>query len=232
MNQRLSRAHLPRVFIDIQPTSGLDAPAASKVVRVLRELSRNHNTTVILSIHQPPSDVFGMIDNLLLLVPGKTGRSVAFFGPPEQSLALLKDRGVPVPNLCNPLEFLVGKDEKGRFNTDVLSAAYISSPISATMLQRIKHMSTPHGMAQPRSDSHFAQGLSTRSLLLVGFFVWLFAPGVSSRIAKSFLNLFLLCTDGANVVTPMTTADVGLSFASSCLQFVLLSARGFTFVFL
>jgi hypothetical protein len=103
---------------------------------------------------------------------------------------------------------LVGKDEQGRFNTDVLSAAYFSSAIHTTALQRLKHMYTPKGMVL-----YFV-----RSVQLNG------------RVKLDSFLCSLLCTVGSNVVTLMTTADVELSFASSCLQFVLLSARSFTFV--
>ena len=54
------------LFLD-EPTSGLDSFQAEAVVRVLGKLCRE-GRTVLLSIHQPSSQVFAMFDQLMLLI--------------------------------------------------------------------------------------------------------------------------------------------------------------------
>ena len=59
------------VFLD-EPTSGLDAFNAMAVCRFLKEYASRKNRTVIMSIHQPRSDIFYTFDRLLVLGDGFT----------------------------------------------------------------------------------------------------------------------------------------------------------------
>jgi ABC-type multidrug transport system ATPase subunit len=45
----------------------------------LKKLALEHNTTVVMSIHQPRSDIFHQFDSLLVLSHGKT----IFSGTPQ-----------------------------------------------------------------------------------------------------------------------------------------------------
>jgi ATP-binding cassette, subfamily G (WHITE), eye pigment precursor transporter len=64
----------PLMFCD-EPTSGLDAFMAQNVVSVLRDMAAR-GKTVIVTIHQPSSEVFAMFDRLLLMSEGR----VAYLG--------------------------------------------------------------------------------------------------------------------------------------------------------
>ncbi|KAB5589912.1 hypothetical protein CTheo_6655 [Ceratobasidium theobromae] len=94
----------PAVLIVDEPTSGLDALTANNVMTVLNDIARS-GRTVILSIHQPRSDIYtDKLDNIVLLVKGgKTAYagSRAGVGP---TLALA---GYPVPPLYNPADWLL-----------------------------------------------------------------------------------------------------------------------------
>ncbi|CAG2178136.1 unnamed protein product, partial [Oppiella nova] len=57
------------LFID-EPTTGLDTHAAQVVIQCLKQLSRKHNISVIVSIHQPNNDLFHMFDNIYVLAKG------------------------------------------------------------------------------------------------------------------------------------------------------------------
>ena len=61
-----------------EPTSGLDAFTANKLIESLSKIARK-NRTVVMSIHQPRSDVFHMIDDVLLLTKGR----IIYWGPRE-----------------------------------------------------------------------------------------------------------------------------------------------------
>ena len=57
------------IFLD-EPTTGLDSFTATSVMELLRTLA-GQGRTVIQTIHQPNSDMFGMMDQLMLLARGR-----------------------------------------------------------------------------------------------------------------------------------------------------------------
>lgn len=61
----------PRLLILDEPTSGLDSFAAEKVMESLKDLVVKENIAVVLTIHQPSSRIFKMIDRLILLKEGE-----------------------------------------------------------------------------------------------------------------------------------------------------------------
>lgn len=61
----------PMLLILDEPTSGLDSFAAEKVMESLKDFVRKENIAVILTIHQPSSRIFKMIDRLILLKEGE-----------------------------------------------------------------------------------------------------------------------------------------------------------------
>jgi ABC-type multidrug transport system ATPase subunit len=77
----------PSCLLLDEPTSGLDSTNAVALVRLLQQLARQQQKTVIMSIHQPSSGMFLSFDSLVLLAAGY----VVYFGTPRQSIAYLKD---------------------------------------------------------------------------------------------------------------------------------------------
>lgn len=59
------------LFLD-EPTSGLDAYNAGVVMECLKKLAHEGKRTVIVTIHQPRSNIFKMFDSLMLLSSGQT----------------------------------------------------------------------------------------------------------------------------------------------------------------
>ncbi|KAG8774795.1 hypothetical protein FRC12_001829 [Ceratobasidium sp. 428] len=94
----------PAVLIVDEPTSGLDALTANNVMTALNDIARS-GRTVILSIHQPRSDIYvDKLDNIVLLV---RGGQVAYAGPRNQVEETLALVGYPVPPLYNPADWLL-----------------------------------------------------------------------------------------------------------------------------
>lgn len=89
------------IFLD-EPTSGLDSFNAMKVMQTLRSLA-HEGRTIITTIHQPRSNVFGMFDQLLLLSKG----TVMYFGPASQATKYFASLGHHCPPEYNPADFLV-----------------------------------------------------------------------------------------------------------------------------
>lgn len=90
----------PVLFLD-EPTSGLDTFTAYNVMSTLRELAHVHGRTVICTIHQPSSEIFHMLDDLLLLSNGQ----VVYYGSVEESVSYFAGIGFPCPMYNNPADY-------------------------------------------------------------------------------------------------------------------------------
>lgn len=94
----------PRILLLDEPTSGLDAFRAGSIIEVLHGLA-NEGQTIILSLHQSRSDIFGQFGNLLLLA--KAGQPV-YSGPAEDVLDYFdKCLGCRCPKNMNPADFII-----------------------------------------------------------------------------------------------------------------------------
>ncbi|XP_075159333.1 protein white-like [Haematobia irritans] len=92
----------PPLLICDEPTSGLDSFMAHSVVQVLKKLSER-GKTVILTIHQPSSELFELFDKILLMAEGR----VAFLGTPNEAVDFFSFIGAQCPTNYNPADFYV-----------------------------------------------------------------------------------------------------------------------------
>ncbi|KAF3490953.1 ATP-dependent ABC transporter [Arthroderma uncinatum] len=92
----------PSVLFCDEPTTGLDATSAYQVVRSLKRLALD-GRTIIISIHSPRSEIWGLFDKVVLLSRG----SVLYSGAAERSLAHFETLGHSIPPFVNPAEFLI-----------------------------------------------------------------------------------------------------------------------------
>lgn len=81
---------------------GLDAYNAYNVVETLSRLSKTHGTCVIMSIHQPRSDIFALFDKLILLSAG----SMLYSGPSARVLDYFDQLGFQPAADYNTADFL------------------------------------------------------------------------------------------------------------------------------
>lgn len=96
----------PRLLIADEPLSGLDAFSASRVVSAFRELATGPNvgsTTVIVTVHQPSSEIFYSFDQVMLMSQG----AVIYHGPPSDSLAWCERQGEQCPAGHNVADHLL-----------------------------------------------------------------------------------------------------------------------------
>ncbi|XP_042010868.1 ABC transporter G family member 7-like isoform X2 [Salvia splendens] len=92
----------PSVIFADEPTTGLDAFQAEKVMETLRQLAQDGHT-VICSIHQPRGSVYAKFDDIVLLTEG----SLVYAGPArDEALAYFSKFGFICPEHVNPAEFL------------------------------------------------------------------------------------------------------------------------------
>lgn len=97
---------------------GLDTFTARHIVETLKDLSEKYNKTVVMSIHQPRYDIFGLVDDVILLSKGiiwilmiiiivtKQGKQV-WAGDKSLLLQALNSIGFSCPELVNPADFIL-----------------------------------------------------------------------------------------------------------------------------
>ena len=90
------------LFLD-EPTSGLDAYNAFNVVECLVNLVKTYNRTVVLTIHQPRSNIVALFDQLMLLAEGR----VVYSGPFHKCQSYFDSIGYACPPGFNIADYLV-----------------------------------------------------------------------------------------------------------------------------
>ena len=92
----------PVLFCD-EPTSGLDSYLANQVVLSLKKIAAS-GTTVLATIHQPPSATFALFDQLILLAKGEC----AYIGSRLDALSYFnKDLNQACPQNYNPADHYI-----------------------------------------------------------------------------------------------------------------------------
>ncbi|XP_053731987.1 ATP-binding cassette sub-family G member 8 isoform X2 [Synchiropus splendidus] len=92
----------PGILILDEPTSGLDSFTAHNLVITLSRLARG-NRLVLLSVHQPRSDIFQLFDLVVLMSSG----SAVYCGAARDMVPYFTSLGYPCPRYCNPSDFYV-----------------------------------------------------------------------------------------------------------------------------
>ncbi|SCZ97266.1 BZ3500_MvSof-1268-A1-R1_Chr4-2g07098 [Microbotryum saponariae] len=164
----------PVLFAD-EPTSGLDSFTAYNIMLTLKDLA-NQGRTIIVSVHQPRSDVWDIFDHVLLLAKGGL---TAYSGPRTDILKTLESCGAVCPTDFNPADFVL----------DVISVSYrdsLEEKRSAAQVERIIQVwrTSNHEFAQSFSPSPQASPLGTHKQLTAPFI-----RALPVLLSRSFKNL-------------------------------------------
>lgn len=89
------------LFLD-EPTTGLDSSTSFHVIKLLRELGQE-NKTILISIHQPRSSIWELLDNVILMYKGK----VMYHGNRENCVNWLENQGYKCPEYENPADHIM-----------------------------------------------------------------------------------------------------------------------------
>ncbi|KAM6916099.1 ATP-binding cassette sub-family G member 5 [Xenentodon cancila] len=92
----------PRVILLDEPTTGLDSMTANQIVVLLAELARR-NRIVIVTIHQPRSELFRVFSRIAIMSRGE----LVFCGQPEEMVDFFSQCGYECPEYCNPFDVYV-----------------------------------------------------------------------------------------------------------------------------
>ncbi|XP_034040746.1 ATP-binding cassette sub-family G member 5 isoform X2 [Thalassophryne amazonica] len=92
----------PRVILLDEPTTGLDSMTANQIMVLLAELARR-NRIVIVTIHQPRSELFRVFSRIAIMSRGE----LVFCGQPEEMVDFFSQCGYECPEYCNPFDIYV-----------------------------------------------------------------------------------------------------------------------------
>ncbi|XP_008056299.1 ATP-binding cassette sub-family G member 5 [Carlito syrichta] len=140
----------PKVMLFDEPTTGLDCMTANQIVVLLAELARR-NRIVVLTIHQPRSELFQLFDKIAILSFGE----LVFCGTPTEMLDFFSDCAYPCPEHSNPFDFymdLTSVDTQSKEReletykrVQMIESAYKKSAIyhkTLASIERTKHLKT------------------------------------------------------------------------------------------
>lgn len=125
----------PILLLD-EPTSGLDSFTSSTILEILENLCSQQNKTVILTIHQPRSELFLRFGNILLLA--KSGRT-AYNGSPQEMIKHFQDLGYTCPSFTNVADYfldLISVNTQNEQN-EILSKIRVEKILSSWRKERL-----------------------------------------------------------------------------------------------
>jgi hypothetical protein len=156
----------PRAMFLDEPTTGLDSTAAHFVVEHIKAVAKT-GVTVIMTIHQPSSEVFSMIDDVILL--DSTG-NLAFSGPIPLGIGYFAQAGFATDDLENPADKFVEAASSLPDGYPTWAACYDANPAkrAAAAVMAESRATSGHGAAaqygQPSELARF--GLLVHKLSL------------------------------------------------------------------
>lgn len=101
----------PGILILDEPTSGLDSFTAHNLVTTLSRLAKG-NRLVLISLHQPRSDIFRLFDLVLLMTSG----TPIYLGAAQHMVQYFTSIGHPCPRYSNPADFYGELVKAGTWN--------------------------------------------------------------------------------------------------------------------
>ncbi|XP_035176059.1 LOW QUALITY PROTEIN: ATP-binding cassette sub-family G member 5 [Oxyura jamaicensis] len=133
----------PKVMLLDEPTTGLDCLTANQIVSLLSELAHK-DRIVIITIHQPRSELFRLFDKIAIMSFGE----MVFCGNPMEMITFFSNCGYSCPEQSNPFDFFVDltsvdtRSKERELETysrvQVITSAYKNSEIFSKVLAAIE----------------------------------------------------------------------------------------------
>uniref|UniRef100_H3B7S9 ATP binding cassette subfamily G member 5 n=2 Tax=Latimeria chalumnae TaxID=7897 RepID=H3B7S9_LATCH len=126
-----------------EPTTGLDSMTANQIVVLLAEMARK-DRIVILTIHQPRSELFRLFDKIGIMSCGE----LVFCGEPTEMVEFFSAVGYVCPEYSNPFDFYVDltsvdtRSKEREIETysrvQIIASVYHNSEMFQEMVQNMK----------------------------------------------------------------------------------------------
>ncbi|KAL4641191.1 ATP-binding cassette sub-family G member 5 [Arapaima gigas] len=133
----------PRIILLDEPTTGLDSMTANQIVVLLAELAKR-DRIVIVTIHQPRSELFKVFSRIAIMSLGE----LVFCGEPDEMVDFFSNCGYECPEYCNPFDIYVdltsvdtrcNEREAATYNRmHAILSTYQHSSIYQNMLEQIQ----------------------------------------------------------------------------------------------
>jgi len=94
----------PKLLFMDEPLSGLDSYNARTLMETMKRLAES-NVPVMMTLHQPSSEIFAMFTDIVLLHAGE----VCYHGPASAMVAHFEQMGLTCPAFYNPSDFVMSK---------------------------------------------------------------------------------------------------------------------------
>jgi ABC-type multidrug transport system ATPase subunit len=187
------------LFLD-EPTTGLDATSAFQLIRTLKNLAKR-GRTIITTIHQPRSEIWGMFDRLVILTRG----SPVYSGKADDSIQWFKQVGMELPHFVNPAEFLI----------DIAAIDNRSPDLEATSSERVERLKLAWVDENRRLyGSQDEKGLSTSEPAVV-------SSTLTTPVHSPFIRQTRVLTSRAFVTTYRDPMGMAGSLAEAVLMGIL-----------
>ncbi|KAI8901915.1 P-loop containing nucleoside triphosphate hydrolase protein [Globomyces pollinis-pini] len=93
----------PKILFLDEPTSGLDSFNAFNTMETIKKLAKKEKKIVLLTIHQPRTDILNLFDKIILLSAGET----VWFGTTDDAIDHFTKLEYPLPPKTNPSDFFL-----------------------------------------------------------------------------------------------------------------------------
>jgi ABC-type multidrug transport system ATPase subunit/ABC-type multidrug transport system permease subunit len=98
----------PRILFLDEPTSGLDSFTAFTVINSLKSFASNNNLIIIATLHQPSSELYNLIDKLIIINKGH----LIYNGYQSNAINYFNKLGYNCPYNYNPADYFITLSQK------------------------------------------------------------------------------------------------------------------------
>eukprot|EP00042_Codosiga_hollandica_P030428 m.176776 g.176776 ORF g.176776 m.176776 type:complete len:186 (+) comp53359_c0_seq4:625-1182(+) len=147
------RERNPQAILGLSSLAGLDSFNALNVVSTLSALAKSQRT-VVCTIHQPRSDIFALLDSVLLMAEG----NAMYCGPASGMYGYFATLGFPCSTLANPCDHALALASIDRRTKD---EEHSTQERARSLIQSYQGL-VDYSVSFIRSSSRFAHSFKSR----------------------------------------------------------------------